>query len=548
MRRSLIFRFYVMAALMPCITLLPGRGAVAQERRPATERTVVITNPRLKGLDARDVERTGAPPAGTEADAAAPVSAPTGGLRSPSALTPEEESLPTRLLLRRRLPVKPIVAVVPARPLIISEFRLNGTNGANDEFIEIYNASNSAHTVASSDGTGGYGLAASDGVVRFFIPNNTVIPARGHYLACNSVGYSLTTYPSGNDGAVATTAECDVTYTQNITNGEDPDGAGGNPPLPRQGIALFSTANANTFSLANRLDAVGPSEELNTLYKEGTGVRNLSHFSTAHSYVRRLPGGCIGTDPDTVDANCTSLASIQNTALATSGYNQDTDNNRDDFIFVDTNGTDQNTEGGEQRRLGAPGPENLTSPIVRTHPTGAGVINPSLVDPCVSYDLSPNTLRDSTSDPEEPNDSFGSLFIRRKFTNHTGASITRLRFRIMDITVFPSGAFVLPQGSTCGDPGTECAADLRALSSLAVVVTISPACGGGTATVQGTTLEQAAPAEHQPSGGGFNSTMSAGTVTLSTPLANLASINLNFRFGVQQQGKFRVFVVVEALP
>ena len=40
------------------------------------------------------------------------------------------------------------------RPLIISEFRLNGTNGANDEFIEIYNNSDSTHVVDSADNTG----------------------------------------------------------------------------------------------------------------------------------------------------------------------------------------------------------------------------------------------------------------------------------------------------------------------------------------------------------------------------------------------------------
>ena len=40
------------------------------------------------------------------------------------------------------------------RPLIISEFRLNGTNGANDEFIEIYNNSDTTHVVDSADNLG----------------------------------------------------------------------------------------------------------------------------------------------------------------------------------------------------------------------------------------------------------------------------------------------------------------------------------------------------------------------------------------------------------
>ena len=49
-------------------------------------------------------------------------------------------------------------------PLIISEFRVRGPNGANDEFIEIYNDSGADHTVAG--GGTGYAVAASNGVAR----------------------------------------------------------------------------------------------------------------------------------------------------------------------------------------------------------------------------------------------------------------------------------------------------------------------------------------------------------------------------------------------
>ncbi len=69
--------------------------------------------------------------------------------------------------------------------------------------------------------------------------------------------------------------------------------------------------------------------------------------------------------------------------------------------------------------------------------------------------------------------------------------------------------------------------------------------GGSMVTVLGTTLETP-PA--QPNGGGLNSSLAAGTVTLGTPLANGASINMHFLFGVQQKGSFRVFVFVEAVP
>ncbi len=75
--------------------------------------------------------------------------------------------------------------------LIISEFRLRGFQGANDEFVEIYNNSDEAVSVLASDGSTGYAVAASDGIIRFIIPNGTIIPARGHFLGVNSVAYGL---------------------------------------------------------------------------------------------------------------------------------------------------------------------------------------------------------------------------------------------------------------------------------------------------------------------------------------------------------------------
>ena len=73
----------------------------------------------------------------------------------------------------------------------------------------------------------------------------------------------------------------------------------------------------------------------------------------------------------------------------------------------------------------------------------------------------------------------------------------------------------------------------------------APATPPCTVTVQGTTLETP-PA--QPNGSGFNGSMSAGTITLGTPLANGASINLQLLNGIQQTGNFKVYLNIEALP
>jgi len=42
--------------------------------------------------------------------------------------------------------------------------------------------------------------------------------------------------------------------------------------------------------------------------------------------------------------------------------------------------------------------------------------------------------------------------------------------------------------------------------------------------------------------------MSSGTVTLATPLANGASLDVRFLLGIQQTGSFKFLVNVEALP
>jgi hypothetical protein len=349
---------------------------------------------------------------------------------------------PRRILTASKTPTlhilptdEPPATVASAGQLVISEFRVRGPNGANDEFIEIANVSGADHTVAAVSGSG-YGVAASDGTTRCSIPNGTVIPNKGHYLCVNSIGYSLASYPAGN----GTTATGDATYTTDI-----PDNAG---------IALFNNnTGGGSYTLANRLDAVGSTSEANTVYKEGTGYPALTPFSINYSFYRD---------------NCGKGGSITTFgACPTGGLLKDTNNNAADFVFVDTNGT----SAGAGQRLGAPGPENLSSPIERN-----ASFNVGLLDVCVVATSPPNRVRDFTSDPPN-NSTFGTLDIRRSVVNNTGGNVTRLRFRIVDLTTFPA-----PSGI----------ADLRPRTSTAVVVTVDrPPCGSGTSnvTVQGTTLE-----------------------------------------------------------
>lgn len=382
-----------------------------------------------------------------------------------------------------------------AGQLFISEFRLRGPNGANDEFIEIHanpNFGSGGLVVSATSGTG-YGIAASDGVTRCTIPNGTTFN-RGHsYLCVNSVGYSLASYPSRE----ATTATGDATYTVDI-----PDNAG---------IAIFNnnTGGAN-YSFANRIDAVGSTAEANTLYKEGTGYPALTPFSIEYSFVRDTCGkqGSI-----TAFGPCPS-----------GGFPIDTNNNATDFFFVSTNGM----SAGAGQRLGAPGPQNFNSP--RSFP---GDTFDSVLDRNVSATSPPNRVRDLTSNPAN-NSTFGTLELRRRLSVSTGFPLVELRFRIIDLT------------TSSAPPGI---ADLRALSSATIVVDgITDGCTGGNGlpvpgpcskTVRGTVLEQP---PSQPNGGAFNSSL---RVLEGAP--GFDTINVRFLLGVQQTGSFKFYIKAEAV-
>ncbi|HET6889937.1 MAG TPA: lamin tail domain-containing protein, partial [Pyrinomonadaceae bacterium] len=357
----------------------------------------------------------------------------------------------------------------PPTGLIISEFRLRGPGGVHDEFIELYNNTNAALTVCTADGSGGWAVVSSDGTVRFVVPSETTIPARGHLLATSS-GYSLNSYAVG-----------DITYSSNI-----PD---------NNGLALFNTANPANFSISTRLDAVGFTSNA-SLYREGTGLGPASMNFVEQCFRRNLAAG---TPADTND-------------------------NIADFQYLATDGTFGS-------KLGAPGPENLSSPIQRN-----ANMSMLLLDTTVAASLPPNRVFDSTSDPAN-NSTLGTLTVRRRIVNNTGAAVSRLRFRVTSITTYPP-----PSGT----------ADLRVRTSSVLVnvpvndsntcaATGSPATPSCTVTVQATTLEQP---PNQPNGGGYNSSLS---VSLPQPLAAGASVNVQFLLGLQQGGSFHFFLNMEAM-
>jgi hypothetical protein len=92
-----------------------------------------------------------------------------------------------------------------------------------------------------------------------------------------------------------------------------------------------------------------------------------------------------------------------------------------------------------------------------------------------------------------------------------------------------------------GDGTPAGAADLRVLSSPDITVTTA---AGGQLVVQGLTREEP---PVQLNGGGLNTSLSAGTVTLADPIPIDGDIDVRFLLGVERTGVFRFYVNVEAL-
>ena len=162
------------------------------------------------------------------------------------------------------------------------------------------------------------------------------------------------------------------------------------------------------------------------LYREGAGLSPLGTENAEHSFARKLH---TGFPPDTA-ANAADFMLISPVPAS----------------LVSATAT-----------LGTPGPENLVSPIQRN-----ATVKTSLIDPTVSSSLPPNRIR--VGSDTSPNSAWGTMTIRRKYTNNTGQSVTRLRFRVTDVTTLNSPGYVAGGGTQ---------SDMRVLDSADVAVELS---------------------------------------------------------------------------
>jgi hypothetical protein len=358
---------------------------------------------------------------------------------------------------------------------LISEFRLSTPDRLNDEYIEIYNNSDSDLVVQAVDGGAGWAVVEEGlggGSRRLVtIPNGTVIPARGHFLAASEGGrYSLSNYGGTGQANADTTYRRDQCFSCSIT--------------------LVEGWSANTPD--HRLDRVGFASG-SAFWREGSGINTIPvgyTRTTQYTYVRKMTGGVL----------------------------QDTNENANDFVLVST---EPATTGGV---FGAPGPENLYSPTERNK-----TIKARALDLNVPATAAPNRVMEATDTNGDGVTDTAVLKIRRSFTNLTKQPVTRLRFRVVDITTAPR-----PDNSK---------ADLRVINSQNEIVNISAESGGGTKVVTGVTLEDLNDGLAVLKEGGLNSSLS---FSLAQPLQPGESIDVNFWLRVVADGEFSFLLNVEA--
>ena len=268
-----------------------------------------------------------------------------------------------------------------AGAVLISEFRLSGPGGSEDDYIELYcnrdtDCDISGTSLRSYDPT-------QEGDFSLTFPAQTIIPGRHYLLVADSGGYTLDDYGL---------PDFDVALMQ--------------PPAPEPPFFFYDNEGLQLIDAGDPIviDSVGFAGGGNDIqYVEGAGLqRASSRPADQYAYVRKR-------------------------TMATIGLPQDTNNNASDFVLVSVTG---NLHPGITNPpvLGAPGPQGLTSPISITNAQLTG----ALTDPTKSKDEDPNRVRVGSGNS-------GTLSLRRSFTNNsTFDDFFYIAFRVIEISTLNS--------------------------------------------------------------------------------------------------------------
>lgn len=388
-------------------------------------------------------------------------------------------------------------------PLKISRFRENGPAGTGDEFVEIFNPSDSPVLVSecsedpggSSNGIGVF-ASAGNGIHPIFgqaanvsslvcqIPGNTIIPGRGYYL-CGGKDYSLGAL--GNNGGTSHSVP-----DQTISALGIPDDAGlallnigsnivtqcvigsagcctgfnySDPGVGGTGsAAIYDRVGFRPYGPGSPMN-VGPGHPMNiypslaSQYCEGTCLQPVGDASTttlgpgqscpttvgpAGTSFPVRPGGAIGATAVCYgESGQYEILRRQTTFSPSAGtLHRDTDNNPDDFILVSPNPT---TGAVGQTVTGISGVTSVLG--------AAGPYNSKAPPDIPSIEFTRATY--------SPNVNAGGMFtLRFRYTNVSMKTVTGVRFKVDDLSTLCGNQAPIPGNSITGT------ADARNLSAL----------------------------------------------------------------------------------
>lgn len=423
--------------------------------------------------------------------------------------------------LTRQIEQKAYAQNTSGAVLVISSFRENGPGGTTDEFVEIFNPSNTSVTASSLSvdpgGTGlGIGVFAGKGPtsssakvdLKCRIDGSVVIPGRGHYL-CIGSGYSL----AGLGGNITSGHPGDATIgTDGAVPGDIPDDAGlallpfgsdivvactigdagCNGGFAASGVAVFSVLDKVGFSAygpgAPPPGAASPAANLSGNYCEGTCLRPIGDASNIPGAFGDCAGVSTSDFPTTFGApglgRCYGMSGQYkierrrtNFDAAKGQISRDTNVNADDFLFVAPNpginvGTNVTGITGVVPVLGSAAPYGLTRLPATPAPITIGrtVFEQNPFD-STQAQLGPrNAERTYGQDPilAAGNNPLGAFVLRMAFFNRGTSTITGGVFRINDLSTLCG-----PQTGSVGQTSTTGTGEARNLSP-------TPTCGAGT--------------------------------------------------------------------
>jgi|GEM_PF-5601370 len=382
-------------------------------------------------------------------------------------------------------------------PVLISELRTQGPGGDQDSFVELYNPTDTPLGVA---GWSLQFLSDNQQPASVPIPEGIDIPAYGHLLFTGRQ-YSLNACAVG-----------DVLIKQRIVGGVRLCDAAGQT-VDAVGPATASAAQANATVAAF------------AAYGEGEGLPEYAFAAkeTQFSCVRKLKAGAP----------------------------QNTHNNKQDFVIVAVNGT----LSGHAVKLGAPGPENLTSPVLHngaaseSSESGHGDLLPTTTGTDAlaatgekAGELQP--IRHATATGQ--NHHYGTLTLRHRFVNRTTQPITHLRFCVTNITAGTTAAGtadmrLLNPPDAAQPNAAQPDASKRDAGKAPVLL---PGGVKAKATISALLVKLDEPPA-QPAGGGLNA-----SVSVMVPLGGIAPgvpVDLEFLLGVEQRGHYQVSLASDCL-